>query len=145
MKNSDQKCFPWCHVRPFNHVKVHQQRITQNDKKFANDLDYGGITFPVPEKDFSKTETKNNICINVYCYESTLVFLINISDQKFENSMDLLLVIDENKSHYMYIKDFDRFVFHKTKNKTFKMVIVVAKFNSFLFLSGSIVVLKTIN
>ena len=126
MKNSDQKCFPWCHVRPFNHVKIHQQRITQNDKKFANDLDYGGITFPVPEKDFSKTETKNNICINVYCYESTLV-------------------IDENKSHYMYIKDFDRFVFHKTKNKTFKMVIVVAKFNSFLFLSGSTVVLKTIN
>ena len=31
--------------------------------------------------------------------------------------MDLLLVIDENKSHYVYIKDFDRFMFHKTKNK----------------------------
>ena len=31
--------------------------------------------------------------------------------------MDLLLVTDENKSHYVYIKDFDRFMFHKTKNK----------------------------
>ena len=31
--------------------------------------------------------------------------------------MNLLLVIDENKSHYVYIKDFDRFMFHKTKNK----------------------------
>ena len=31
--------------------------------------------------------------------------------------MKLLLVIDENKSHYVYIKDFDRFMFHKTKNK----------------------------
>ena len=31
--------------------------------------------------------------------------------------MDLLLLIDENKSHYVYIKDFDRFMFHKTKNK----------------------------
>ena len=30
-----------------------------------------------------------------------------ISDQKLENSMDLLLIIDENKSHYVYIKDFD--------------------------------------
>ena len=34
--------------------------------------------------------------------------------------MDLLLVTDENKSHYVYIKDFDRFMFHKTKNKNKK-------------------------
>ena len=34
--------------------------------------------------------------------------------------MDLLLIIDENKSHYVYIKDFDRFMFHKTKNKNKK-------------------------
>ena len=44
-------------------------------------------------------------------------FPIYVSDQKFENSMDLLLVIDEDKSHYVYIKDFDRFMFHKRKNK----------------------------
>ena len=34
--------------------------------------------------------------------------------------MDLLLVIDENNSHYVYIKDFDRCMFHKTKNKNKK-------------------------
>ena len=34
--------------------------------------------------------------------------------------MDLLLVIDENKSHYMYIKDFNTFMFHKRKNKNKK-------------------------
>ena len=49
-----------------------------------------------------------------------MTFPIYISDQKFENSMDLLLIIDENKSHYVYIKDFDRFIFHKTKNKNKK-------------------------
>ena len=43
------------------------------------------------EKDFSKIEKKNNICINVFCHENHLVFLIYVSDQKFENSMDLLL------------------------------------------------------
>ena len=31
--------------------------------------------------------------------------------------MDLLFLIDENKSHYVCIKDFNRFIFHKTKNK----------------------------
>ena len=28
-----------------------------------------------------------------------------ISDQKFENSIDLLFVTDGDKSHYLYIKD----------------------------------------
>ena len=34
--------------------------------------------------------------------------------------MDLLLVTYGDKSHYVYIKDFDRFMFHKTKNKNKK-------------------------
>ena len=34
--------------------------------------------------------------------------------------MDMLLLIDDDKSHYVYIKDFDRFIFHKTKNKNKK-------------------------
>ena len=72
------------------------------------------------EKDFSKIEVKNNICINVFGYENELVFPIYISDQKFEDSMDLLLLNDDNKSHYVYIKNFDRFIFHKAKNKNKK-------------------------
>ena len=79
-----------------------------------------GLRFLLQEKDFSKIETKNNICINVYCFENKLVFPIYISDPEFENAIDLLLVIDKNKSHYVYIKDFDRFMFHKTKNKNKK-------------------------
>ena len=70
------------------------------------------------EKDFNKIEVKSNISINVFRYENRLVFPIYISDQKFEDSVDLLLLIDNDKSHYMYIKDFDRFMFHKTKNKS---------------------------
>ena len=72
------------------------------------------------EKDFSKIEVKNNICINVFGYENELVFPIYVSDQKFEDSMDLLLLIDDDKSHYVYIKDFNRFMFPKTKTKNKK-------------------------
>ena len=59
------------------------------------------------EKGFNKIEVKNNICINVFGKKSKLVFLIYVSDQKFEDSMDYLLLIDDNESHYKYIKDFD--------------------------------------
>ena len=32
--------------------------------------------------------------------------------------MDLLLITDGDESHYVYIKDFDRFIFDKTNNKS---------------------------
>ena len=34
--------------------------------------------------------------------------------------MEFLLLFDGDRSHYVYIKDFDRFIFHKTKNKNKK-------------------------
>ena len=80
--------FLWCHVRHINPVKIHPERITWEDKKLLNNLNYDGVGFPMRKKDFSKIEKKNNICINVFC---------------FENSMDILLVTDGDKSHYVYI------------------------------------------
>ena len=70
------------------------------------------------EKDFDKIETKNNICINVFGYENGLVFPIYVASQKFKDSMDFLLLIDSDKSHYVYIKDCDRFMLTKIKIKT---------------------------
>ena len=32
IKNDDQKCFLWCHVRLINPVKIHPERIKQEDK-----------------------------------------------------------------------------------------------------------------
>ena len=119
-QKNNQKNFLWCHVRHVNPVKIHPEKITQNDKKPANDLDYDGVVFPVREKDFSKIETKNHICVNVFGYENNLTFPVYISDQEFETLMELLLVIDKNKSYYIYIKDFNRFMFYKTKNKNNK-------------------------
>ena len=91
----------------------------QKDKEFVNDLDYSKVKFPVSKEDFNKLETKSNICINGFCYENKLSFPMYISDQRFENSMDLLLIINGNKLHYVYIKYFDRLMFHKTKNKKY--------------------------
>ena len=34
--------------------------------------------------------------------------------------MDFLRLTDDDKSHYVYIKNLDRFMFHKTKNKNKK-------------------------
>ena len=83
-----------------------------------HDLDYEGIKFPVSKKDYGKIEKQNNICINVFYYENEngLIYPVHLSDQKFRDSVDLLLISDENKSH-VYIKDFNRFMCNKAKNK----------------------------
>ena len=120
IKNKDQKCFLWCHVRHINPSQKHPERIKKTYKKIAEKLDYNRIEFPVQEKDFSKIEVKSNICINVFGHENGLVFPVYISDEIFEDSLDLLLLIDDDKSHYVYIKDFNTFMFHKTKNKNKK-------------------------
>ena len=120
LKNNDQKCFLWCHVRHINPLKEHPERITKIDREISCNLNYNKIKFPVEEKDFEKIEIQNNICINVFCYEDEMVFPIYVFDQKFGNSMDLLLLINDNKSHYVYIKDFNTFMFYKTKIKNKK-------------------------
>ena len=58
----------------------------------------------------------------MFGYEHELLFPIYAWDQIFEDFMDLLLLIDDDKSHYMYIKGFDRFMFHKTKNGSVKVI-----------------------
>ena len=72
------------------------------------------------EKDFNKLEMMNNVFINVFAYENKLFFAIYVSYQYFKDSMDLLLLKNDNNSHYVYIKGFDRFMFHKTKSKSKK-------------------------
>ena len=49
------------------------------------------------EKDFNKIEVNNNIFINVFGYEIGLVFPIFVSNQKFEDSMNFLLLINDYK------------------------------------------------
>ena len=71
------------------------------------------------EKGFNKIEVQKNICINAFGYENELVYPNFISKQKFEDSVDLLLLIEDNKSHYVYVKDFTNscFIKHKIKIK----------------------------
>ena len=88
-------------------------------KSMVNNLDYEGSIFPVSKKDYFKLNRKN-VCINVFCYENNLAYLVHISDQKFKDCMGLLLTTNENKSHYVYIKDFNRFMCNKTNNKNIK-------------------------
>ena len=109
-KNDGNKCFLRCLIRHLNPLKTHLERKIKSDRQMVSDLDYGDIKFPVSKMEYGRIEQKNNICINVFCYENDLVYPVYLLDKKFKNCMDLWLITDENKSHYVYIKDFNRFM-----------------------------------
>ena len=45
VKNKDDKCFRWCHIRHLNPQKKDPQRIKKEDKRLIEGLNYEGIEF----------------------------------------------------------------------------------------------------
>ena len=130
IKNKNNKCFLWCHVRYLNlDCGKDPGRISKKDKEIAYKLDYSGIDFPVSEKDYLIIENRFNLGVNIFSYDDSYnVYPVYISKSNYNDCMDLLLIhsdeVDEdtyeNKNHYVYIKDFNRFIFNKTKCKNKK-------------------------
>ena len=117
MKNKDNECFRWCHIRHLNPQDKDPQRIKKTDKQNIEKLDYSSIEFPVTVKQINKIEKQNNICINLFGYEEKQKFPIYISKEKYQDHMELLLITEGENKHYVLIKDFNKFMFNQTKHE----------------------------
>ena len=117
MKNKDNKCFRWCHIRYLNPQEKDPQRIKKIDKEYINQLDYSKIEFPVKINQYNKIEKQNEININVFGYENKQPYPIYISKEKYEKHLELLLITEDENKHYVLIKDFNRFMFNQTKHE----------------------------
>ena len=108
--------FLWCHVRYLYYKSKNLFRITKEDKKISKNFNYDGIDFPVIKKDYFKINVMNKININDFSYEDKIIYPVYLSDQSFNDVLDLLLI----NNHYVYIKDSKRLMFNKTKTKNKK-------------------------
>ena len=54
LKNKDDECFKWCHVRFINPINSHPEKINKKDKEIAKTLGYRSIKFPIKVKDYEK-------------------------------------------------------------------------------------------
>ena len=117
MKNEDNECFRWCHIRHLNQQEKYPQRIKKTDKQYVEKLDYSNIDFPVNVKHYNKIEKQNSININVFGYENKEPYPIYVSKEKYEDHMELLLVTENENKHYVLIKDFNKFMYNQTKHK----------------------------
>ena len=117
IKNKDDECIRWCHIRHLNPQKTNPQRIKRVDKQFIEGLNYTNIEFPVSQRQYNKIEKQNDIRINVFGYEKGQPFPIHISKEEFENQMNLLLITKDEKKHYVLIKDLNSFMYNQSKHK----------------------------
>ena len=117
MKNEDNECFRWCHIRHINPQEKYPQRIKKVDKPYIEKLDYSGVEFPVSVKHYNKIEKQNSINISVFGYEDKQPYPIYVSKEKYEDHMELLLITENENKHYVLIKDFNKFMYNQTKHK----------------------------
>ena len=117
MKNEDNECFRWCHIRHLNPQDKDPQRIKKVDKPYVEKLDYSNIEFPVNVKHYNKIEKQNSININVFGYEKKEPYPIYVSKEKYDLHMELLLITKNENKHYVLIKDFNKFMYNQTKHK----------------------------
>ena len=87
IQNEDYKCFRWCLVRYLIPVNKNPARIRNVDKKFAKQLNFKNIKFPVHKKDYVKIEKQINISINVFGCEDEKLYRIYSSKQILKKNM----------------------------------------------------------
>ena len=120
VKNNDNKCFLWCHVRHLNLDCDKPNRTTKKDREIAKELNYSSVNFQVSKKDRDRVSVLKKININVFSYENKVVYPVYLSNKCFNDVLALLLIFNDFTNHYVYIKDFNRLLFNKTKNKNKK-------------------------
>ena len=83
----------------------HPQRISKY-KKYINKVKYDKIDFPVKIKDLPEIENLNDdIRFNIY---DQTIYPLYTSNKIFDKTYNLLLIENDNKNHYVWIKDFNK-------------------------------------
>ena len=116
LKNKDHKCFMWCHVRLINPQNRNAERINKQDKKITASLNYSDIAFPLDINDYEKIEDRFQMQVDVSGYENK-DYPLYIPKKFYDQMLNLLLITEKDILHYLFIKDFNRLMFSRTKHK----------------------------
>ena len=134
MKNKDNKCFMWCVLRALNPKKEHLERI-EDLKSKENTLNMEGITYPVSLKDIKRFEKQNlDISISILGYsKDEKIYPLRISKKEVErkHNIILLLIKDEDNSHYCLVKNESALLTKQKNNHGHKLYYCLNCLNGF--------------
>lgn len=121
--NEDDQCFKWCiyaHLYPID-SKNHPNRVSHYEKierELADDkkLNFTGINFPLAVKDIPKFEQLNTLSVNVLEYSNNEINPMYKSKGEYETEINLLMISDETKNHYVLVRNLSRLLSSSVSN-----------------------------
>ena len=115
-KNADQECFKWPVIAAsrWEEINNNPERISKL-KRFEADFDWSGIGFPVSFKDISKFKFRNQISINLLATEGKEIYICR-KGGNYERAINLMIISESNRKHYVAIKSLSRLLSSKNIN-----------------------------
>ena len=98
-------------------MENHTERIDKIIREASMVLKWEGLKFPVNFSDINKFENNNSsISANLFGYEKR-VHPLRISEHNYkrESTVNPLLISDDAKQHYCWIKDISKLIFTNIK------------------------------
>jgi hypothetical protein len=128
IKNQDDKCFLYSVLAALYPAKSHSDRVS-NYTPYIDKLKVDGIEFPVSVDDVSKFEQMNKIGVNVFSLDMGYdkkgdkvdkhFSILHKSTYNSEKIINLLHLENDDKEHYVLIKNLNAFV--KSRNTALKV------------------------
>ena len=120
--NEDQKCFEYAYLTAKHHHEIVQKdahRPGQYQSWIGKELNLTGCSEPVQIDDIERIEKMNNVCFNVYAIieggkQINPIYCTKVRDQ---SPINLLLIEGKEKSHYAWIKNFNRLLNYKHEDQ----------------------------
>ena len=122
IRNSDEKCFVYSVLAKL-HPLDYKNNANRSSKyeKFESELNLDGLEFPLPVKQVPKFERQNpSISVNVLHLdeESQSIMPLLITKQKDrQHHINLLLISNDEKRHYVLIQNLSRLFSSKSNHK----------------------------
>ncbi|KAL4135021.1 hypothetical protein QTP88_006689 [Uroleucon formosanum] len=140
-QNNDQQCFKWSILA--KHVTEQTKcRIGKNYRKHEGKYIFDGISFPTPLSDIKIFE-KNNpfVSINIFGIEKRIqppkkfptykIFPLRVVEDEKRDHFDLLLMTENDNTHYIYISNFSRLIRSQKTRHTGSFIFCKRCFTSF--------------
>ena len=121
VKNYDDKCFVWAILSAIHPPSSSNAQRVSHYLKYENELKTNNLEFPITTRDIPKFESMNSeISVNVLAFgnddrEFCIEYLSPHRDRAYH--VNLFVVEENEKHHYVWIKDMSKLVAGRTKHK----------------------------
>ena len=130
IQNNDNWYFGWCVLGALHPVKVHPERNPHRlYGDFVEELNMDDIPVPVPistpvyEK-FEENNPEISLCVYEWHNQNKCLDFRYVSERREDEykQVNLLVIMEEERSHYCIIKDLHKLVYNHSKHKGRKYI-----------------------